>query len=499
MNLAKLHLHWTIKTVNQKEYRSYSLARSHRIEGKVRKEIVHKLGVLSEDGVCQWKQLLLYAKNLAKKAGKGKTSSTNFQEAHLMDNFQTLFDETSKKRFLYDQSDKTSDEELVAQALQKVFSEVLDPREQDNCAYSFYGILLMILAGTLASAKSISAIHEYAQNKASIFLPWLGTEKVPGYMAFWWILTRCNSESLNNAFLKWIKSMADSIEVKGAKRIAVDGKALRGAKQSAVHYVSAYDSTRGLLLGQVKTEKKSNEIKAIPELLKVIDIKDALVTIDAAGCQKKICLLIRDLGGHYCIALKRNQGTLYAEAENFFTQARAVDYEEVPCNRSSASNKGHGRIETREVVVTNDLSWLDCKKNWKDLTTLIEVKSIRTIKGKTTEDFRYYISSKNMTAKNASTGIRSHWSVENNLHWALDVLFDDDGLSANRGHAAENLGLFRRMAYCLLKQDTAKGRGLASQQRKAMWNDDYVLEILGRFIKQVGSPIFKKIDTQECL
>lgn len=198
--------------------------------------------------------------------------------------------------------------------------------------------------------------------------------------------------------------------------------------------------------------------------------------------KKKIVRDIREREGHYVIALKGNQGNLLAEAEYFFQQARDVGYDGVSCSLATTANKGHGREEKREIVVTEDLEWLECRCEWQDLRALIEIKSTRTLNGKTTEECRYYITSKRMTAMAAGNNIRSHWGIENQLHWVLDVFFGDDKSQANTGHAAENLGLFRRMAYCLLKQDTVKGRGLASRQRKAMWNDNFVLELLGDFI-----------------
>jgi predicted transposase YbfD/YdcC len=393
----------------------------------------------------------------------------------------------SKKHDDYAEEEQNLDTQL-SEDTKKAFVEVVDPREYDNLQYPFYGILLIILAATIASAKSIRAMHEYAHEKAGIFCSLLGINQMPGYMAFWWVLTRTNPDLLNQAFIRWISSIANQLPIIGPKRISVDGKALRGAKRKAVHYVSAYEDNRGLLLGQVKTEEKSNEITAIPELLKVVDVRDAIVTIDAMGCQRKIVQDIRERGGHYIIALKGNQGILNDEVQGFFEQARDLEYEGVKCSRANTYNEGHGRQEIKNIVVTNDLGWLACRSDWKDLNTLIQIRSTRTCKGKTTEEYRYYISSKSMTAKEAGAIIRSHWAIENKLHWVLDVFFYDDASRANVGHAAENLGLFRRMAYCLLKQDTENGQGLASKQRKAMWNDEYVLDRLSSFINQHCKP-----------
>jgi len=396
-----------------------------------------------------------------------------------------LLEATRKKRFDYTQADLDADIQRYEEVGKRAFAEVKDPRVQDNVCYPFYGCLLMVLAATLAAASSIKAIQEYIQQKTALLCPLIGISQPPSYSSLWWIITRTNPAALNQVFIGWIKNVAASLE-SGIRNISIDGKTLRGAKDRPVHYVSAFENNSGLLLGQLKTEEKSNEITTIPELLKVIDVDGALVTIDAMGCQKEIVHDIRERGGHYIIALKGNQGNLHAEALNFFDQARSADYQDVPCSRATTANIGHGRIEKREIVVTTDLQWLECRNEWRDLTTLIEIKSTRTIKGKTTEESRYYISSKRMKAEEAGSGIRTHWGIENKLHWVLDVVFGDDKSRANAGHAAENLGLFRRMAYCLLKQDTQGGRGFASMQRKAMWNEDYVLQLLGRFIQQAS-------------
>ncbi len=506
MNLVDLHLNWGAFTSKGKKYVSYSLARSIWTNGSCRKEIVLKLGKLTNEEVVFWRQTLKDAKKRRKAISQtapnpsGDSSPSLVEANKLTANSQDPdtgdlqiatgdFEGENmsvRKKFIYDEHDQNVDIHSYEDAVKHAFADVQDPRVADNLQYPFYGLLLTILAGILAGAKSISGIYEYGKEKAAMLCPLLNLERHPSYTAFWWILTRTNPEILNQAFIKWIKLVADTLGGT-EKKISIDGKTLRGAKKDLVHYVSGYESGSGLLLGQVKTEEKSNEITAIPELLKVIDVKDATVTIDAMGCQKGIVNDIRERGGHYVIALKGNQDTLHAEAQNFFDQARAADYKGAKCKKYEATNEGHGRLEKREVTITKNLNWLDCRSDWRDLKMLIEVKSTRTIKGKSTEELRYYISSKDMTAKMANSTVRSHWGIENNLHWVLDVLFGDDISRANTGHAAENLGLFRRMAYCILKQETVQGRGLASKQRKAMWNDHYVLELLNKFIKEVSS------------
>ena len=257
--MTSFHLHWTTKTSQGKTYKYYSIAHSYRIEGKVRKKILASLGRLTHSKVTQWQAWLKATKQIAKKSSshnnRGAQSKTDPESAML------------KKLLVYDPPDQDLDLRTLQEALQLAFQEVPDPREQDNLEYPFYNILLIILSATLASAKSITAIHEYAQQKAPLFLSLLSMKKIPSYTAFWWVLTRSNASQLNQTFIRWIKSVADALSPPLLNNIAIDGKTLRGAKLCPVHYVSAYDNTRGLLLGQCKTLEKSNEITAIPELL----------------------------------------------------------------------------------------------------------------------------------------------------------------------------------------------------------------------------------------
>lgn len=483
IDYSKVHLHWRARWYKGKEYRSYSLARSYKINGKVRKEIVQRIGPLSDDDVIQWRRFLSEFKKSKKLSNEQFDGVTNIPCVYTVDSAQKSLesDTTEMKKIEYTDADQEIDIRSYEEAVKNAFIEVQDVR-LDNINYPFYGILLIILAATLAGCTAITHIYEYSKAKRELFRRLLGIEHEPSYSLFWWILTRTNHEELNQAFARWIRVAAGELE---NKIIAIDGKRLRGAKNIPIHYVSAYECTHGFLLGQVKTEEKSNEITAIPELLKVIDVEGAIITIDAAGCQKAIVKDIKERGGDYIIALKGNQDTLYAEAQNYFSQARVAGYEWVDCERDISHDKGHGRIETREITVIRDLEWLDCLKDWRDLRSLIEVKSTRAIKGHSTEELRYYISSKDMSAETANKNIRLHWGIENSLHWVLDVIFGDDLSRANRGHAGENLGLFRRMAYFLFKQDSEKGT-MASKKRLAMWEESYMLKLLANFMNEVN-------------
>lgn len=380
----------------------------------------------------------------------------------------------------YPEIDQLIDQQEFIESIQRDFGEIPDPRVLDNQSYPFICLLIMILAAILAGANTINQIQQYAALKIGIFRRLLGIEQPPGYLVFWWLLVRLNPQKLQEAFLRWIKKLPTTIK---DRIIAIDGKRLNGASKQIVHLVAAWESSRGLLLGQVKTEEKSNEITAIPELLNALDIKGATITIDAAGAQKKIVDTIRKGEGNYMIALKGNQGRLHDEAQNFFAQAREAEYEGCECLLGRTVEKAHGRVEKREAVVTSHLDWLDCRTEWRDLRTLIEITAQREVKGKISTERRYYISNIALTAENALGLVRGHWSIENHLHWMMDVVFREDDCAVSTGNAPENFAVFRRMAQSVLQIEAGGTKGIAMRRRKAAWNDDYMIRLLGIFVR----------------
>lgn len=389
-----------------------------------------------------------------------------------------------KAKELYTEIEQCIDTEYFLESIGEGFKRVTDPREPDNQVYRFTHLLLMILSAILAGANTIVDIHAYATAKEGLFRQLLGIEKAPSYSVFWWLMTRIDPKGLEESLIGWIQSLPNEIR---QKIVAIDGKRLRGANRGQkIHLVSAWDSLRSLLLGQLKTEEKSHEISAIPELLETLDLNNAVVTIDAAGCQKDIVKKIRERGGDYVIALKGNQGKLLAEAENFFRQAADAHYEGAECDRFFISEKGHGRIEEREVVVANQLDWLNLRDAWSDLNSMIEVTSRRTIRETTTEEKRYYISSRIFSAREVGDVIRSHWSIENRLHWSMDVNFLEDKCLVSVGHAAENFAVFRRLVATLIRMKLGGIAGTASLRRQARWNDESMLEILSQIFTLEG-------------
>jgi predicted transposase YbfD/YdcC len=385
---------------------------------------------------------------------------------------------------IYSEIDQIIDNQAFIESMKKGFNAVEDPRVADNRSYPLVSLLVMILCAVIAGANAITQIQEYVEIKIDMFKRVLGIKRAPSYSVFWWLLTRLNPKPFQDAFTNWIQSLSTDIK---ERIIAIDGKRLRGAShKQPIHLVAAWEANRGLLLGQIKTEEKSNEITAIPELLKTIDIGGALITIDAAGCQTEIAAQIRSQGGNYMLALKGNQGLLYDEVQNFFIQAEEVGYAEAECITSSSSEKGHGRIEERRAVVADQLDWLDpkIKAKWKDLSSLIKITCSRDIKGKVSNEKRYYISNLILSPEEAARGSRGHWGIENHLHWTMDVVFAEDASQAATGHAAENLALFRRIAHSLIIEDLGGPRGIAKSRRKAAWDDDYAIRILSKLFEE---------------
>jgi predicted transposase YbfD/YdcC len=356
------------------------------------------------------------------------------------------------------------------------FKDIPDPRSKDNCDYSLSELLTIMLMAVFSGADDIADIHEYANQKWRLLELLFGEEFIPpSYNTFWWLITRMNPQAFSDAFFEWVKDV--HISSLAGKQINIDGKSLRGARNkkgnSNIHIVHAWVHENGMLIGQLKTEEKSNEITAIPALLEQLDIKDATISIDAAGCQKNIAKTIRDAGGNYLLAVKANQPTLYDDIITLFEEAHKVDFKYVlNCDRFESIEKNAGRIEMRSINIICDPSELSTAEYWKDLQTIVEVINETKVKGKITTEKRYYISNLIESAQNFGGRVRAHWGVES-MHWTLDVTFNEDDSRANTLHAAVNLGTLRRAAINIVKSDPElKKMGMAKVRRKAKWNED---------------------------
>ena len=282
-------------------------------------------------------------------------------------------------------------------------------------------------------------------------------------------------------FMAWVDNLAHASK---GRLIAVDGKTIRRSLdaangKSAVHMVSAWCDANQMVLGQLATEEKSNEITAIPKLLKLIDISEAVVTIDAMGCQKKIAETIIDEGGDYVLQLKGNQGGLHDETVELFDECLRDDCLGIEYTKAKTVNGGHGRIEQRTIWATEDASWFSEHAKWKNLRSLIRVQCKRTIDGETSSEYHYYISSLPAANPEKLLGyIRGHWSVENRLHWCLDISFADDDRRIRTGHGAENFSRLSRIGLNLLKAEKTLRAGIKSKRLNCGWNHNYLLKVL---------------------
>lgn len=358
--------------------------------------------------------------------------------------------------------------------------DIEDPRASDNQTYQFESLIGIIMCAITAGANGISDIYEYAVSKQDWLREWLDIgPQVPSYMAFWWLLVRLDPSQSEQLFRNWLSALTPS-NLKEV--VAIDGKRVRGASKkspgSLLHMVSAWSSAKGLILGQLRTEKKSNEITAIPKLIDSLDIADAVITSDAMGCQTEIVKHVVDKGAGYVLGLKGNQQTIHDEVTNFFEQARSVNFEGVIIDQHQTLDKGHGRIEERNIYATSEIDWLSAKHEWPGLNTIVMIESRRTEKGKTTSEIRYYISSLKPEAKRLAFVIRSHWGIENQVHWILDVIFAEDECQVSTGNAAENLSILRRLSLNMLRLDSDKKSSLRAKRKKAGWNNSYLKDIL---------------------
>jgi predicted transposase YbfD/YdcC len=337
-------------------------------------------------------------------------------------------------------------------------------------------IVFITLTAVICGAETWEEIAEFGHSKQNFLVRFIKLENgIPSPDTFNRFFASLNPKVFESLFLSWVKELCK--EQKGV--IAIDGKTVRGSRKegnkSAIHMVSAFATANNLVVGQVKTNQKSNEITAIPELIKVLDIEGCIVTIDAMGCQTKIAGSIIESGAEYILAVKENQKELYANIIDTFRFAKAektTSYEDV--------DVGHGRVETRVCTITNDLDLLTNVGDWKDICTLIKIDSQRYIKasGETQKETRYYITSLEKDAKRIGQAVRSHWGIENKLHWQLDVSFGEDKSRKRDRNAAENYSVVLRMALNLIKSEKSTKKSVRGKRLKAGWDDEYLLSLL---------------------
>jgi predicted transposase YbfD/YdcC len=358
----------------------------------------------------------------------------------------------------------------------KYFAELSDPRVERTREHLLEEILLMAIAAVLSGAGSWNEIEDYGKAKRAWFKGFLKLPGgIPSHDTFNRVISGLDPAEMERSFSDWVVSIA---KLTAGEVVAIDGKALCGTreagKKTLVHMVSAWASANNLVLAQRKVDDKSNEITAIPRLLDALELSGTVVTIDAMGCQRSIAANIVDKKADYILAVKENQGHLLAEIKDSFQMLAAdATAEEIDC--------GHGRVEQRRCSVIGDLSLLEKASEWASLQGLVRIESERyhKVTGKTEREIRYYITSLKPDAGRLNRAIRQHWSIENRLHWALDVSFGEDLDRKRAGNAAQNFSLLNRIALNLLKQDKTCKLGIKGKRLKAGWDNEYLLHLLG--------------------
>ena len=365
-------------------------------------------------------------------------------------------------------------------AISRYFAELPDPRVDRTKKHLLLDILLIAFAAVICGADSWEEVECFGKARQAWLKRFLKLPNgIPSHDTFNRVFAALDAQQFAACFARWMTALW---EATGLRPIAVDGKSVRAAAQNTfsgcLHLVSAWATENHLILGQQAVAEGSNEITAIPELLRVLELKGALVTIDAAGCQVEIARQIRAQGGHYLLAVKGNQAQLLLAVQAAFEQACTTDFKGKRHDSHETSEDAHGRHEERYVTVLYDPQGLP--PEWPDVAAVVLVGREREVDGKNTSTTHFYITS--LAGKAATLGrlIRDHWGIENGLHWTLDVAFREDGNRTRSRNAGANLGLLRRAAVSLLKQDARKG-SIKAKRLNAALDKNYLLRVLQGF------------------
>ncbi len=372
----------------------------------------------------------------------------------------------------------TADQEL---SIAHHFADLTDPRIDRSRLHELLDIIAIAICAVVAGADSWDDIEDFGNAKVA----WLSTfldlpNGIPSHDPFRRLFERLDPDEFQRGFLGRIEALHEATE---RRVIAIDGKTLRRSfdrakGKSALHLVHAWATANHLLLGQVAVDEKSNEITAIPRLLKMPGISGAIVTIDAMGCQKEIARTIRGREADYILASKANHEHLFEQVVAYWDRACARLMKGPDIGYHREWSEGHGRDEFRRCWATSDLSWLEGRQEWEGLRSVVMIEAERFIGDKLSVETRYYLSSLENDAKLLNEAVRSHWGVENSLHWVVDVTFDEDRSRIKKENAPENFGLLRRLALCLLKKESTSKRSIKGKRLQAAWDDGYLQRVL---------------------
>jgi predicted transposase YbfD/YdcC len=379
-------------------------------------------------------------------------------------------------------------EDKVPLEIPRAFSTLADPR-QDNARHSFIDILTIALFAVVCGADGWVAVVAYAKAKE----PWLKTfltleSGIPSHDTFGRVFAKLNPDAFEDCFRNWIKALVDlSAGALSGKAVAIDGKSIRRSflsafdKSGMAHLVSAFVQENKICFAQLKTDGKGKELDAIEQLLKLLDLQQSIVTIDALACNIHIATLIREAKADYLLQIKENQPTLLAQVTTLFQEAIHEQFKDFNSAHARTLEGDHGRIETRQIHVLWDVRHLGpLAKEWPGLKSVVLVESTREVGVKTSVERHYFISSLDRRHKPETflKHIRGHWGIENNLHWNLDVSFSEDDRRIRKGHGAENFSRLCRIALTLLKNEITQKTGIAIKRQSCGWDNGYLLKVV---------------------
>lgn len=358
------------------------------------------------------------------------------------------------------------------------FESLEDPRQEKKVLYPLDEVLLLALCAVICGAEGWVEVAAFGRKRLEFlrrFMPY--EEGTPSHDQLGLIFAALDAKRFQQCFIGWAEGLKSAL----GGVIAIDGKTLRrsfgkGGRQGAIHMISAWCSGQRLVLGQAQVDGKSNEITAIPELLKLLTLKGAIVTIDAMGCQREIAAAIIDREADYILALKGNQGRLREDVELFFREQKARGFADASVDRHETADKDHGRLETRRVTVCTDIAWLQERHDWPGLQAIIMVEYAAS-GGADRCETRYYIASRAASAAVLAGAIRQHWGIENGLHWTLDVTFRDDDCRIRTKNAPANFVTVKHMAINLLRASKGK-ESMQLKRHLAAWDQEFLYEII---------------------
>lgn len=383
--------------------------------------------------------------------------------------------------------------EQIQQQWAKHFENLTDPRGKQGVIHPFMSIVMIALLATIGGAKGWSDIEIYGVSHEQWLSSFLALPfGIPSADTYRRLFERISPSSFEQSFQSWLSSLVVDL---GAQVIPIDGKTLKGSydrnrEQSALHLVSAWGSENRLFLGQVKVQSKSNEITAIPALLELLDLSGCIITIDAMGTQHEIARCIQAQGADYVLTLKANHPTLYHQVEQWFEITQMSDFEGIEHSYDVRVESGHHRREKRQVTAVSLVQMGDLYKQtqWSGLQTIVRVVRTRYLWNKTSTEVMFYLSSLPADAQRLGKAIRQHWSIENQLHWVLDVTFGEDACRIRTGNAPLNMALLKRWSLNLLNQETSFKRSTRQKAKRASMDTGYLLQVLQASIPLYSNP-----------